>query len=76
MIVGASIGLAALIAIALLAGWPLFAGLRRGVIYSKRVGYSRTGEPSDFWFYAIGYAIAFAASGGLLSYFAFELLAS
>jgi hypothetical protein len=70
--VGAYIGLASLVVIALLTGWPLFSGLWRGVIYSKRVGYSRVDDPSSFWFYASGYALAFAASAGLLMYFGFE----
>lgn len=64
--VAAYIGLTAVTAIALFTGWPLFTGLRRGVIYSKRRGYSRVGDPSSFWFFAICYAIAFAASFGLL----------
>jgi hypothetical protein len=38
VMVGAYIGLASIVAIALLTGWPLFGGLKRGVIYSKRVG--------------------------------------
>jgi hypothetical protein len=64
--VGAYIGLTAVIAVALLTGWPLFTGLRRGVIYTKRKSYSRVADPSSFWFFATCYAIAFAASFGLL----------
>ena len=72
--VGAYIGLTAVIAIALLTGRPLYAGLRRGVIYSKRRGYSRVRDPSSFWFFAICYAIAFAASFGLLISFGMHAL--
>jgi len=71
---GAFIGLASLVAIALLTGGPLFAGLKRGVIYSQRVGYSRVNDPSSFWFYASAYAIAFAASAGILVYFGYEAI--
>ena len=66
----ASLGLAALFAIALLTGWPLIRGLSTGTIYSKRVGYSRAKDPSSFWFYAGCYGIAFIASTGLLLFFA------
>ncbi len=70
--VGAYVGLASVVVIAMLTGWPLFSGLWRGVIYSKRVGYSRVDDPFSFWFYASCYALAFAASAGLLMYFGFE----
>jgi hypothetical protein len=70
--VRAYIGLALVIAIALLTGWPLFSGLRRGVIYVRRVGHSRVDDPSSFWFYVSGYAVAFAASAGLLAYLGVE----
>ena len=66
--IGAYLGLTAVIATAILTGWPLAAGLLQGVIYSKRTGYSRVGDPSSFWFFAVCYAIAFAASAGLLIY--------
>ena len=71
---GAYIGLTAVLAIALLTGWPLFTGLRQGVIYSKRRGCSRVGDPSSFWFFAVCYAIAFAASVGLLIIFGMDAL--
>jgi hypothetical protein len=72
--VGAYIGLTAVIVTALLTGWPLFTGLRRGVVYSKRSGYSRVGDPSSFWFFLVCYAIAFAASFGLLIIFGMDAL--
>jgi hypothetical protein len=68
--VGTFLGLASIVGIALLTGIPLIGGLRRGVIYSKRIGYSRVEDPRSFWFFAGGYTIAFLASAGLLAYFA------
>ena len=72
--IGAYLGLASIIAIALLTGVPLIGGLKRGVIYSKRVAYSRTEDPRSFWFYTGGYAIAFLSSAGLLAYVAADAL--
>jgi hypothetical protein len=71
---GAYVGLAAIVAIAVLTGWPLFKGLRTGVIHSQRVGYSRNGDPSSFWFYACCYAVGFIASTGLLAFIATQAL--
>ena len=71
---GAIFGLASIIGIAILTGVPLIGGLRRGVIYSKRVGYSRAEDPGSFWFYAGCYAVAFLTSAGLLAYFAIDAL--
>jgi len=68
------VGLVPMIAITGLTGWPLFAGLRRGVIYSQRVAYSRSDDPSSFWFYVTGYSIAFVSSAGLLIYIGGDIL--
>jgi len=75
-VVGAFLGLAAIVAIALLTGVPLLSGLKSGVIYSKRIGYSRAEDPKSFWFYGGCYAIAFLGSAGLLAYVAADALLS
>jgi hypothetical protein len=72
--VSAYVGLALMLSIALLTGVPLFGGLRRGVIYSQRVAYSRVDDPRSFWFYAVGYGVAFLSSAGLLAYLALDAL--
>jgi hypothetical protein len=72
--VGAYLGLASVVGIALLTGIPLFGGLKRGVIYSKRVAYSRVEDPRSFWFYSGCYALAFLSSAGLLAYLAADAL--
>jgi len=58
----------------LLTGIPLVRGVKRGVIHSQRVGYSRIHDPRSFWFFAGGYAIAFLSSAGLLLYLALDVL--
>lgn len=70
----AFIALVPVIAIALLTGWPLFSGLRRGVIYARRVGHSRVDDPAAFWSYVGSYAVAFAASAGFLVFVVFEVV--
>jgi hypothetical protein len=70
--VGAYVRLTSVIAIALLARRSLLSGLRRWLIGSKRVGCSRANGLSSFWFYTSSYAVAFAASAGLLIYFGFQ----
>jgi hypothetical protein len=55
----AYLGLALVAAIAVLTGAPLFLGLRRGVIHSQRVAYSRIDDPRSYWFYTVGYGVGF-----------------
>jgi hypothetical protein len=52
----------------------LISGLVRGVAYSKRITYSRADDPWNFWFYISAYAVVFLCTGGLLAYFAIDLL--
>jgi len=71
---GAIIGLVSIIGIATITGWMLISGLVRGVAYSKRITYSRADDPWNFWFYISAYAVVFLCTGGLLAYFAIDLL--
>jgi len=69
----AVIGLISIIGTATITGWMFISGLARGVVYSKRVAYSRADDPSNFWFYISAYAVMFLCTAGLLTYFAIDL---